>query len=406
MRAGVDREAVREGLECLHDNLRLAQTRLADSIPGAARAAALEERAELVRSALLEALESLRPKRHGGAGPSRPGRSAFGSPESRSYDVLTLRYLESMSVAQIEDELALGRRQIYRDLEEAEEKLAKVLDSWASSSAEATGERPEHDSLSDELLALASNPARVELDKLAREALALVAPLAEQAGAKVTIAGIGQLGFVLADRAMLKQVLVQLLCCAIQSGAPLIELVLSADADSGTSEVAIRFTGDVQVVLRRLADAQRIAEARGIACALREGVGGSNEARLRLPSGSPVPVLVVEDNPGAVELYRRYLSSGGWQVHSVSDPRLAFDVATKMRPDVIVLDVMMPWLDGWSVLQTLRERPETAGIPVLICSVVEQPELGAALGAQAYLTKPVSQGDFLAALRSCVETRR
>jgi CheY-like chemotaxis protein len=252
---------------------------------------------------------------------------------------------------------------------------------------------------------LTSYPAKVEVQRLVAEAIKLVEPLVGGKRTVIRADSIGSADLVLADRAILKQVMVQLLACGIQAGAPEVEVLIDASSDASSARIGVRFCGDLPAVERRLADTQRIAASRGIVCQLRSGSAGSFEATLRLQRGNPVSVLVVEDNPGAVELYRRYLSATGWQLHCAADPRTARDIAGDTHPDVIVLDIMMPRLDGWSVLQSLRDSPATADIPVLICSVVEQPELAAALGAQAYLTKPVGQGEFLVALRSCLERR-
>ena len=406
MSASVTREWVREALEALYDNVGLSQAHLVDCLPDLAGIAPLEERAELLRSLLLEAIESLRPKRRLTGAPSGRSRSSagssFGSPESRSYDVLTLRYLEQVPVPQMEIELSLGRRQIYRDLEEAEAKLAKVLASRADAYSAGSQAPDRQDPLTVELAALNAYPAPVALRDVVQEAIELVQPLADESGAAIELSAIAQVDSALADRAVLRQLLVQLLCCALQSGARRVNILLDSRHDQPVSDVSLHFTGNLELVKRRLADAQRIAASRGMPCQLVSEEGGFHSIRLRVNRGEPISVLVVEDNPGAVELYRRYLSSGEWQLRAVSDPRIAHDVARETRPDVIVLDIMMPRLDGWTVLRLLRDDADTASIPILICSVVEQPELGAALGAKAYLAKPVSQGQFLTALRDCL----
>lgn len=395
----------REALKALYDDVGLAQSRLAAVAPGIPVAAAVDERARAVRALLLEALESLRPLRRLGSGSGRgpaAGGAGFGTSEARSYDVLTLRYLERMSVTDMEEELSLERRQVYRELEQAEVRLATVLSSWVEADA-GQGELPgRRDSLAEELEAVASHPGRVELHALVREAVALVAPLAQERGVCVSVVASGESDLVLADRAMLRQVLVQLLACAIQSGGTMVEVLSSAGEGEPTADVSIRFSGDLAAVRRRLDDAQRIAGSKGMACELLPaGDAGECVVSLQLRRGRPLSILVVEDNPGAIELYRRYLSAGGWQVLSTPDPRAAVGIASQTRPDAIVLDLMMPYLDGWTVLRSLRTTPETAAIPVIVCSVVEQPELGASLGAAYYLTKPLSQADLLSALRAC-----
>ena len=70
----------------------------------------------------------------------------------------------------------------------------------------------------------------------------------------------------------------------------------------------------------------------------------------------------------------------------------------ELRPAAILLDIMMPEEDGWEILVDLKQRPETRDVPVLLCSVVNEPTLGQSLGAAGYLTKPVSQEALLAAL--------
>ncbi len=73
-----------------------------------------------------------------------------------------------------------------------------------------------------------------------------------------------------------------------------------------------------------------------------------------------------------------------------------------MPPDVIILDIMMPHVEGWTILRELRETPGTRKVPVIVCSIVDNPELALALGAHAFLAKPVAPGQLLATLRLCV----
>ena len=123
---------------------------------------------------------------------------------------------------------------------------------------------------------------------------------------------------------------------------------------------------------------------------------------LRLRTSVAARILVVEDNPGAVELYRRYCTGTGFEVVAVPDARLVWDMVRVNHPDVVVLDIMMPHVDGWRVLYRLKQSPETQKTPVIVCSVIDDPALAEALGAEAYLRKPVCQSEFMGALKRCL----
>jgi CheY-like chemotaxis protein len=141
------------------------------------------------------------------------------------------------------------------------------------------------------------------------------------------------------------------------------------------------------------------ARAAGLALQSVQLADGSRELQLSLPAALPRRVLVIEDNASAHDLYERYLDGTGWQVVSLADARQAAEVALSSRPNAILLDIMMPELDGWTVLQALRLDPNTRRIPVIICSVIHDPGLATALGASACLAKPVTRLELLAALR-------
>ena len=108
-------------------------------------------------------------------------------------------------------------------------------------------------------------------------------------------------------------------------------------------------------------------------------------------------VLVVEDNQDAQELLTRYLS-GDYNVARAYDGEEAIRRAREILPFAIILDIMLPKKDGLEVLRELKEFSQTKDIPVIITSMADNSELGAALGADDYLVKPVAKGTLIAKL--------
>lgn len=110
-------------------------------------------------------------------------------------------------------------------------------------------------------------------------------------------------------------------------------------------------------------------------------------------------ILLVEDNPQAAKLFSLYLRQAGYRVEVVGDGELVLPVAAGTRPQAIVLDLLLPGLDGWEVLALLKATPETRDIPVVIVSVLDRQRLGFELGAVDYLVKPVDRGQLLRAVQ-------
>ena len=107
-------------------------------------------------------------------------------------------------------------------------------------------------------------------------------------------------------------------------------------------------------------------------------------------------ILVVDDDAHSLEISTLYLSKAGYRVCHAMNGEDVLDIARRKRPFLILLDVMMPGKDGWEVLQELKLDTETSAIPIIMCTVSENEELGIALGATDYLSKPIDR-DLLAA---------
>jgi CheY-like chemotaxis protein len=128
-------------------------------------------------------------------------------------------------------------------------------------------------------------------------------------------------------------------------------------------------------------------------------------AALLLPIIEPAQVLVVDDNEDTLHLFRRYLSGTRYQFIGLREPHEVIQAAGDLVPAAIVLDVMLPGVDGWELLGRLREHPATRELPIVVCTVMPQEQLALALGAAAYLRKPVSREAFLSALDQQVSSR-
>ena len=102
-------------------------------------------------------------------------------------------------------------------------------------------------------------------------------------------------------------------------------------------------------------------------------------------------VLVIDDDPDVRDLMERYLSREGFEVMSAGSGRDGIENIKEFDPDVITLDVLMPVMDGWSVLSELKNNPETANIPVIMLSMLDELDMSFALGASDYLLKPIKR---------------
>jgi two-component system response regulator MtrA len=111
-------------------------------------------------------------------------------------------------------------------------------------------------------------------------------------------------------------------------------------------------------------------------------------------------VLVADDDPRHAEGIRRYLVAAGHETIVVHDGRAALDTARRDRPDLVILDVMMPGLDGWQVCRTLRQESDVLVLMLTARGTESDLLLGLELGADDYLTKPFSPRELVARTRT------
>lgn len=336
----------------------------------------------------------------------------------RFYQVLTYRYLEQTNARMVASNLGLSERQLRRSKRDAEEQLADYLwthyslegkasilldstatdDNPAPASAEMPGRKQElewmHESFPSETAQMA---------ELIPPVVKIAAPLLQAAGIQVRYELEPDLPPVTGQLSAVRQALLNLLIAAARV-VPGGQVQLSVHAAPEGLRVCIEGSYGQDAAPPRPDIHDELEMARQFAELFRGKLQVTQEAErplvatLSLPLSDKVPILVIDDNADTLRLLQRYLDGSRYHFVGLRDPDEALEAVQQCRPQIIVLDVMLPGIEDWEMLGRLREHPATRNIPILICTILPQEELALTLGAADFIRKPVSRQDFLAAL--------
>ena len=137
-------------------------------------------------------------------------------------------------------------------------------------------------------------------------------------------------------------------------------------------------------------------------------VGSPPSSSLSLNDATPESktnlVVCIDDDPDVLLLLKNHLISEGFEFLGLTDSREAVEVVRKYKPLLVTLDIMMPYKDGWQILQELKSDPDLKEIPVIIHSVAENKALALSLGADSYLVKPVPADKIISVVRNYAGT--
>ena len=286
----------------------------------------------------------------------------------------------------------------------------------------------------------------VELGALVRQTAQSMRPLADARHIDLRTEEVGSVGLT-ADPARLRQIAFNLISNALKftPDAGRVDISVTENRDTGHVELVVADTGpgiapeehdSIFEPFRQgaagvgkkegtglgLSLTRRLVELHGGHLELESALGAGSRFTVRLPTAISVPsepawatadarpateraresealaVLVVEDDPTSARLLELYLADAGYRVALAASGEEGLRIAETMRPSAILLDLLLPGMDGWQVLSRLKSNEVTRSIPVLIVSVVDDAQLGLALGAVDYLVKPVSREVVLGAL--------
>lgn len=131
------------------------------------------------------------------------------------------------------------------------------------------------------------------------------------------------------------------------------------------------------------------------------GPTGGERLEYQVDAAQGSTIVVIDDDPDARELLSRLLEGAGYRVATASGGEEGLRLVRELRPIAVTLDVMMPTMDGWAALTAIKSDPELSATPVIMASITNDHELGFALGAADFLTKPVDRERLVAAVRRC-----
>ena len=362
---------------------------------------------EPLQAGLIEAIEGLRPAS------DVPAHAR----SKRIHDLLACRYVQGLTQDETAEQLGITSRHVRREQREAVHVLARRL--WERGRAApvetrdltrepgmqpSTAEPPDtrtleyHAQVRQELASLRqSAPGAVaDVGEAMRGAVELGTALTERHAVSLTMEH-AQPGLTAAMHpSALRQILITVIGELVKHVSPG-QIGLRAERDGGS--VTITITGhparthgpsDVSLVREILAAQRGSIEV--------DAHGDRLSFRMVLPAAREITVLVADDNLDLVHFYRRYTTGTRYRILHAAEGARVPEIIAASFPDIIVLDVMLPDVDGWQLLVQLREHPVARSIPVIVCSVVREEELAMALGATLYLPKPVRRRQFIQAL--------
>jgi CheY-like chemotaxis protein len=413
-RANFDKH-LRYALRHLYDPIALGHSPL----PRIFSLSAEDEPLEVLRRVLVDAIETLRPD------PDTPSQA----PAWRVYRILSERYVEQFSQDVVAAHLAVGTRQLRRQEQHALQALADFL--WAhydlhlsppiysQQPCRARGEvelngdaEPSRD---QELNWLRAKYPRepVSIEDIIRPELKTIRPLLLELGVQVECGPLESLPTVMVQPTGLRRALSAIFTVALHTGVSG-TLHIGARAKEQNIEIEMAMISlccPVHGLTQDDIDNLNLArEIIGFSEGNLQVISGYRDSetfrvKLCLPVTTRTTVMVIDDNTDTLQLFERYLVHTTYHYIGCANPEQAISLAEEVAPQIIVLDVMLPGIDGWELLGRLREHPKLRGVPIIVCTILAQEQLASVLGAAAFIRKPVSQSAFTAALDQQVALR-
>jgi CheY-like chemotaxis protein len=360
----------------------------------------LSGRIQAIRDLFLKTIDFLKP----------PDGTPLYAPEWRCYKILTLRYFQMKEWHVIEEELGLSQRQVQRDLKKGLDAFISILwDQYAikkqDGSASPTNSRPIHEFFDQELIKEELKNWEltfdlVNLSQILEQALQLCNLfLSMDLKEKVEMMDVDQNLCVEIDQVLTKQGLYKILSIVGSNLDKLTVTIHSRKISDYFIELCFRFNIINIQTLEQWIIAQLFFTIQGLRVHLVEE-DGTSLISIILPVEKQITCLVIDDVESVPRLIERMLGPYGIQVFGAENYNSALNIIQLLKPDFIMLDILMPKMDGWQMIKNLRSYPQLADIPVIICSVLYEPELSQSVNAAAYVRKPIDRLELIKTLQT------
>ncbi len=363
-----------------------------------------DDLADALRTVLEEAVSAFRPA----------ASSAVDSKSWRHYQILYGCYVERVTQQVVADRLGITPRHLRREQREALDALGGYLRLRYDLTSEHQGSPglsprvlQEEVELNREMHWLADSlqDRSCAVGPVLREAMELATGLARQRSVSLSLSGHESIPPVAIPSTVLQQATLNLITAAIRNLPAGGRLRLFVQTEE--ERVAILVTA-TESAGRAWSHLEALDTAVAMSSRLLELFDGELElarvddilvAKVVVPAvDQRVTVFAVEDNVDTLDLWRRYVQGTPFSLVAETNPERAIDRALGLRPALIVLDVMMPGIDGWELLRAMREHPALAATPIVVCTVLPQRDLALSLGASDFVQKPTTGRAFRAAL--------
>ncbi|NPV09834.1 MAG: response regulator, partial [Anaerolineae bacterium] len=354
---------VRDALAHLYDPAHLLRHPLtAQLLPGADH---YGDPSRSLRDLIVDAVEALEP----------PRDSPTFERDRRPHLVLLHRYVDGFSTEDIVARLHISPRQFQREHRKGLQALSAYL--WSRRPQSASDDGQPEPGLQAEMRTLGVELTDTPLSDVLQEVRGPAEALARRLGIGFHLDLPGRPVSCLCDRVLAKQTVISCLSALAARHPHAVQLA----ASSRTRAPSLRLSaipplpdGDAQDLEAALGTCRSLMLVQGGQVkVMRDDQGRCAGVSLTFRATVGPLVLVVDDNPRMLQLYERYLASGRYTITAAGSAAEAEKALASSHPDAIVLDVMMRDVDGWALLQQLRSRPDLDGVPIVVCSVLEEP---------------------------------
>jgi len=365
-----------------------------------------QEKGADIQHSLMSAIEALKPD----------PRVSLQSDAWRTYHTLSSRYIQQFQQREVAKELGLSLRQMRRQDSLAIRALGEYL--WShydlgNQVIPAGASLKENTELETELsgqkeefswLEKSQSTESVDVDEFIQGLVNTCLPLAQALDVRLIYETIGQHTRLFIPLTTIRQAGLAVLSAIlpdIRGG----KINLSAKVDLSLLTIMIQPAPENMFKSPLNADrnenyeiARRLIELSGgdLEISATPGHPLSTQVNIKIPTRKQLAVLVIDDNADTLHLFERYLNNLGYTFIGTPNPEEAIELADRYSPSLILLDVMLPGVDGWELLARLREHPNICRIPVVVSTILPQEQLALALGAADFVRKPISQAGLLA----------